>query len=291
MSDEADVVAVETVVPVEPARVAVLIDPSAGRVMRGIAVAGVVLSAVLTLVAWQFLGDLERNVDQSLRIGEDAAETLSQTIDLADEVVATVDSGIVTLDRSLDAIGRGLGDATAVAATTSQLSVDVADGVDDVDVALAQLEDLTDTIDSTLRSLSQIPLAPDYDPAISYPDAIADIRAAFVPIEADMRELAVGLDGFATSSGDVTDDLDALEADLADARSALAESDRLLDRYRVAAAEAGTLASGSRADLERSMWWARFTALFLGAWLIAAQYVPWWLSRQARIVSEAPPVA
>lgn len=270
---------------VEPVRVAVVIDPSAGRVMRSIAIAGVIVSAVLSLVAWQFLGDLERNVDQSLRIGEEAADTLSETIDLADEVIAAVDAGIVTLDRSLDALGRGLGDATDVATATSQLSVNVADGVDDVDVALAELESLTGTIDSTLRSLSQLPLAPDYDPAVSYPDAIAAIRDAFVPIEADMRELATGLDAFASSSGDVTTDLDALQADLAGARTALADSDRLLDRYRTAAAEAGALAGASRDDFERSMWWARITALVLGIWLIAAQYVPWWLSRQARVVT------
>lgn len=269
----------------EPVRVAVVIDPSAGRVMRSIAIAGVIVSAVLSVVAWQFLGDLERNVDQSLRIGEEAADTLSETIDLADEVFAAVDAGIVTLDRSLDALGRGLGDATDVATATSQLSVNVADGVDDVDVALAELESLTGTIDSTLRSLSQLPLAPDYDPAVSYPDAIAAIRDAFVPIEADMRELATGLDAFASSSGDVTTDLDALQADLAGARTALADSDRLLDRYRTAAAEAGALAGASRDDFERSMWWARITALVLGIWLIAAQYVPWWLSRQARVVT------
>jgi hypothetical protein len=279
--------AVETVGPVDAA---VVIDQAAGRIMRAIAVGGVVVSVVLSLVAWQFLGDLERNVDQSLRIGEEAADTLSETIDLAAEVIAAVDSGIVTLDRSLDALGHGLGDATDVAASTSQLSVDVANGVDDVDVALAELETLTGTIDSTLRSLSQLPLAPDYDPAVSYPDAIAAIRAAFVPIEADMRELATGLDAFAASSGGVTGDLDALQVDLADARNALADSDRLLDRYRTAATEAGALAGASRDDFERSMWWARFTALVLGVWLIAAQYVPWWLSRQARVVmAVAPP--
>lgn len=270
---------------VEPVQVAVVIDPAAGRVMRAIAIGGVVVSVVLSLVAWQFLGDLERNVDQSLRIGEEAADTLSETIDLAAEVIAAVDSGIVTLDRALDALGRGLGDTTDVASATSQLSVHVADGVDDVDVALAELESLTATIDSTLRSLSQLPLAPDYDPAVSYPDAIAAIREAFGPIEADMRELATGLDAFTASSSDVTADLAALASDLADARTALADSDRLLDRYRTAAAEAGALAGASRDDFERSMWWARFTALVLGIWLIAAQYVPWWLSRQARVVT------
>lgn len=274
---------------VEPVQVAVVIDPRAGQVMRGIAVGGVVVSLVLTLVAWRFLGDLERNVDQSLRIGEDAAATLSETIDVAAEVLAAIDSGVVTLDRSLDAVARGLGDAADVATATSSLSTSVADGVDDVDVALAKLETLTGTIDATLRSLSQLPLAPDYDPEVSYPDAIADIRAAFVPVEEDMRTLAVELEAFASSTGEVTADLGALQGDLAEARTALADSDRLLDRYRIAAEEAGALAAASRDDLQSSMWWARFTALLVGAWIVVAQYVPWWLSRQSRVVTPVPP--
>ena len=253
-----------------------------GRVLRAIAVGGVVVAVFLTVVAWNFLGDLERDVDQSLRIGEDAAATLSETIDLAAGVIAAVDSGIATLDGALDAVDAGLGDASDVATATSELSVSVADSFDDVDVALAQIESLSSTIDRTLRSLSSIPLAPDYDPDVSYPDAVAELRAAFEPIDAEMRTLAAELDEFSSSSAAIGANLDSLQTDLDDARTALADSDRLLDEYRVAASEAGELAERSRDDLGSSMWWARFTAVLLGVWIVAAQYVPWWLADQAR---------
>ena len=250
--------------------------------MRWLAVGGVVVAVFLTVVTWNFLGDLERNVDQSLRIGEDAAATLSETIDLAAAVIDAVDSGIVTVDEALGAVGIGLADAADVATATSDLSVSVADSFDDVDVALGKIETLATTIDRTLRALSSIPLGPDYDPEVSYPDAIAELRAAFEPIDAEMRTLATELDDFASSSVGVGSNLDALQSDLDDARAALADSDRLLDEYRIAADEAGALAAQSRNDLESSMWWARCSAILLGAWIVAAQYVPWWLSRQAR---------
>jgi hypothetical protein len=259
----------------------VIVEQAPGRVLQFLAIGGVVVAVFLTIVAWNFLGDLERNVDRSLRIGEDAAATLSETIDLAAAVIAAVDSGIVTLDRALDAVEVGLADASDVATATSDLSVTVADSFDDVDVALAEVETLASTIDRTLRALSSIPLGPDYDPEVSYPDAIAELRAAFEPVDAEMRTLATELDGFATSSVGVGSDLDALQVDLDDARTALADSDRLLDEYRAAAEEAGALASQSRNDLGSSMWWARFTAVLLGVWIVAAQYVPWWLSGQA----------
>jgi hypothetical protein len=97
-----------------------------------------------------------------------------------------------------------------------------------------------------------------------------------------MGSLAAALDGFATSSASLGATLDDLQADLAQARSALAEGDRLLDEYRTAAQEAGALAAQSRDDLETSMWWARFTAVLVGIWMVVAQYVPWWLGSRLR---------
>jgi hypothetical protein len=36
------------------------------------------------------------------------------------------------------------------------------------------------------------------------------------------------------------------------------------------------------------MWWARFTAVLLGLWIIAAQYVPWWLGSRSRPTAVIP---
>jgi hypothetical protein len=201
-----------TAPPVLPvaAPVVVAIDRRTGSVLRALAIGGVVVSLVLMVVAWDFLGDLERNVDQSLRIGEDAAVTLGETIDLAAAVIAAVDSGIVTLDEVLDTVELGLADASDVAASTSDLSVTIADSIDDVDVALGQVESLAGTIDSALRAVSRIPLGPDYDPEVSYPEAIADLRTALEPVDAEMRSLAAELDDFAASSGSVGPTLDEL---------------------------------------------------------------------------------
>jgi hypothetical protein len=275
----------EPVLPVADPPVVVAIDRRTGTVLQALAIGGVVVSLVLMVVAWDFLGDLERNVDQSLQIGEDAAVTLGETIDLAAAVIAAVDSGIVTLGEVLDTVELGLADASDVAASTSMLSATIADSIDDVDVALGRVESLAGTIDGALRAVSRIPLGPDYDPEVSYPQAIADLRTALEPVDAEMRSLAAELDDFATSSGSVGPTLVDLQGDLVDARAALAESDALLERYRVAADEAGALAAQSRDDLESSMWWARFTAVLLGLWIISAQYVPWWLGARSRPAS------
>jgi hypothetical protein len=264
---------------VEPAGpVVVAVDRRTARVLQALAVTGVVVSLVVAIVAWRFVGDLERDVDQSLRIGEDAAETLSDTIDLAVAVLDAVDSGIVTLDTALDAVEAGVADAGEVADATVVLSTTIADSLDDVDRSLAQVESLAATIDDALRSLSQIPLGPDYDPSTSYPDAIAGLRAALDPLDDDIRDLAVRLESVVESTDALGPSFADLDVELDTARTTLADGDRLLDRYRISAEEAGALAERSRDELGTSMWWARAAIVLLAAWLVAAQYVPWWLA-------------
>lgn len=270
---------VELVEPEAP--VVVTVDRRTARVLQAIAVCGVVVSLVVSVVAWRFVGDLERDVDQSLRIGEDAADTLSETIDLAAAVLEAVDSGIVTLGSALDAVEAGVADAGDVADATITLSTTIADSLDDVDRSLAQVESLAATIDDALRALSQLPIGPDYDPATSYPDAIADLREALEPLDADVRALGTQLESVVESTDALGPSFADLDVELETARATLADGDRLLDRYRVSAAEAGALAGSSRDDLGRSMWWARAAIILLAAWLVAAQYVPWWLAAHA----------
>jgi hypothetical protein len=278
----------QLVEPVAP--VVVAVDRRAARAMQVIAVVGVVVSLVVAVVAWRFVGDLERDVDQSLRIGEDAAASLSDTIDLAVTVLDAVDSGIVTLGSALDAVEAGVADAGSVAEVTVTLSNTIADSLDDVDRSLAQVESLAATIDDALSALSQLPLGPDYDPETSYPDAIADLRAALEPLDADVRDLATSLESVVESTDALAPSFSDLDAELDDARTTLAEGDRLLDRYRISAAEAGVLAERSRDELATSMWWARAAIMLLAVWLVAAQYVPWWLAAHAAPVRMRSPL-
>ena len=80
-------------------------DHRAGAIMQTIAVIGVVVAAFAAVVAWTFVGDLDRNLDQSLAIGEDAAATLSETIDVAEDVIESLDQG-----RDDESVGTASGD-------------------------------------------------------------------------------------------------------------------------------------------------------------------------------------
>ncbi len=257
-------------------------DERAGTVMRAIAVFGLIVAVLAPIGAWRFLNVLERDLDRSLAIGEEAAATLTETIDVADDVVAALDDGLDTLDRTLATVDVTVTDTASLASTTAELAARLPETFDDVDAALATVQSLSSTIDGALRAASAIPLGPDYDPAVPLPTAVGGLRDAFEPIGADLAAIAAELDGFGSSSSDLRNRLDEVRADVTATRIALENSDRLLDRYRAAAGDAGELASSSRADLGRSIWWARAATILGGLMVAVAQYVPWWLGTRLR---------
>lgn len=255
-------------------------DRRAATVMRTIAVIGLVTSVVMAVVGWRFLSDLERNLDRSLVIGEDAATTLTETIDVASEVIAALDDGLATIDATLDGLSSTTSDTADVAAATAELAASLPETLDDVDAALASVESLGGTIDGALRAVSRIPLGPDYDPPVPFPEAVADLRAAFDPLGADLESIAGELRSFADGTGEVGVDLERVRADVARTQAALSDSDELLDRYRSAAQDAEVLARTSRDDADTSLELARWAIVLLATLVAVSQYVPWWLARR-----------
>jgi hypothetical protein len=72
----------------------------APTILRSIAVAGVLIAIIGTVVVWVFLADLEDTTERSLLIGEQATVTLNETIDVADQVLKAVDDGLSTVQAT-----------------------------------------------------------------------------------------------------------------------------------------------------------------------------------------------
>ena len=263
-------------------------DHRAGAIMQTIAVIGVVVAAFAAVVAWTFVGDLDRNLDQSLAIGEDAAATLSETIDVAEDVIESLDQGLGTLAVTLQAVDTTLTDTSSLATTTAALAASLPESLDDIDAALNTVESLSGAIDAALRGASRVPLGPDYDPAVPLPEAVGNLRAAFQPIGDDLASIAIELSAFADGSVELRDGLVSVRTDVGRTRSALSESAALLDHYRDTADRAGSLAASSRGDLRRSFGWARAAIVMMSMLIAVSQFVPWWLGTRARAGVPAP---
>jgi methyl-accepting chemotaxis protein len=263
-----------------------LVSPGVRTALRTIAVVGVVVAIAGTIVVWRFLGDLERNTDRSLLIGEEAATTLVDTVDVADEVVAGLDDGLATLEQTFSALDAVLTSTVDVARSTAILAADLPARLDEIDRAFASLQSIGETVDRTLSALSDIPFGPDYDPDGSFTDAIAEIRASFDPLQANLDAIADELSTFADGSDGLQAELDSLALDVERTRTALDGTDELLDRYRRTAEEARTLAADSRPDLSDSMTSTRWILVLVGLLIAAAQIVPWVLSDLRRLAAE-----
>lgn len=251
---------------------------SAASAFKGIAVFGVVTGLVLGVTGWLFLTELDDNLDQSLQIGETASVSVIETIDVAEQLIESLDAGLETVGATLGAVESALGDTAGVASTTASLSASLPQSFDDIDVALATVESLSGAIDAALNGLSSVPFGPDYDPEVPLPVAIGNLREAFDPIGDDLTRLTTELQTFAEGSDDIGARVDGVRGDLAETRSALASSSDLLDDYRRTATDAGLLAASSRGDMARAFTLARLAVLMLALFVVVAQFIPWWLS-------------
>jgi hypothetical protein len=256
------------------------LPPDAGRtgqIMQTIAVAGVVVTLIASVVVWVFVGDLQRNVDRSLTIGEEAATTLVETIDVADRLLVTLDDGLDTIGASLVAIDSTITDVAELSDATSQLAATLPETFDDIDAALGTVESLGGVVDTTLGALSRVPFGPDYDPDVSFPEAIAGLRTALDPIGDELGAISTELSDFSSGSGGLQAQIATLSADLAESRAALGGTAALLDAYRATAEDARELAVQGRSDLDSSMTWTRVVIVLVTLLVLASQYVPWWL--------------
>jgi methyl-accepting chemotaxis protein len=247
-------------------------------ILRSIAVAGVLVAIIGTVVIWVFLSDLEDTTDRSLLIGEQAAVTLEDTIDVAEQVLNAVDDGLTTVQATLSTVDDLLQSTAGLAEATGSLSATLPASFDNIDAALATVQRLGETVDSTLSALSSLPFGPDYDPDVPFPDAVADLRQALAPIADDLTTISSELQNFADGSGDLSAEIDSLSTDLDRTRDALSGTDDLLAQYRQATIEAGQLATDTRDQLSGSMTRMRIVLVALGLLLVLSQFVPWTLA-------------
>ncbi len=254
------------------------VSPRAPTILRSIAVAGVLVAIIGTIVIWVFLGDLQDTTNRSLLIGEQATVALNDTIDVAEQVLNAVDDGLTTVQSTLSTIDDVLQSTAGLADSTGSLAATLPASFDNIDTALATVQRLGETVDSTLSALSSLPFGPDYNPSVPFPQAVGDLRDALTPIGEQLTTISTELQDFASGSGDLTAQIDSLTSDVRRTRAALSGTDDLLTQYRQATTEAGQLAAETRDQLSGSVTRMRIVLVALGLLLALTQFVPWTLA-------------
>jgi hypothetical protein len=198
--------------------------------MVGIAVAGVVVAAVGTAVAWQLVGEVDRTLDETLTITNESLTTIEDTIGLADVVVADVAIGLVDLDSALTELEQGLGEAQPLVADVSRLTNDVPEALVQFQATLDGVTGAAAEVDRVLAQLSSIPFAPDVDPQQSLSAQLGALSEDLDPVIETLRSSSTDLERLSATTTAVQGDIAALGEDLDAVTTSLQDSSRLPGR-------------------------------------------------------------
>jgi ABC-type transporter Mla subunit MlaD len=253
---------------------------AAGRALIGIGVFGIVVTLLGAATALVLLDQLEDSVGESLELTAETLVTLDRSLDVVEVVVTDLRDGLATAEETLDEVAGSVDGVAAVATRIGDASQDLPERAEAVDGALAEMERVGAVIDRALRTLSALPIGPDYDPSVPLAETVARLRAQTSPLTEDLAAIGQEIGEAAPGLADLDDDLAALAADVGALRSTLAESSGLLDDYRERTAGAARLAVDSEEDLSTSIRMAKVMVVLLGAALVLGQLVPLWIGRE-----------
>jgi hypothetical protein len=272
--------------PAAPPRIS---RTGASTVLLVIGAVGVAVSVLAVVVGLRFLGHLDRALEDSVGVAAEAVEALGSTVEVAGESLTRITvilDGTATTTRDLSA---AIADTEAVLRATADLSEDqIAGSLDAVDDALPALIQVAGVIDRTLSGLSVLPFGPDYGPDEPFDDSLRAIQQEFDGLPDALREQASlirdgsrDLRSVRVGTAVIADDLDALQATLAD-------SAELVDRFAATATSARELVVEDQDGIQRQLGWARVLVVVLGLTFAAGQVLPLgvgWLLRRPEVAA------
>ena len=196
-----------------------------------IAYVGVASALIGAVVGWQFLGELSDANRQGLVLAEESLTAAEASLVVADDIIEAVD-GVAQRGQP----GRSRRSATgSTRRRRSPLRPPnwrrrCRPRSSGSTAASSRSKAIANTIDSTLSQLSRIPLAPDYDPAVTLSDAIGDLRADLAPLADDVNAVSDDLSTFSASGDDLAVQLEDLASSVTDVQVAVGGTTDVIDR-------------------------------------------------------------
>ena len=255
---------------------------SAGTIMVVIAYVGVVSALVGAVVGWQFLGELSDANKQGLELAEESLTAADASLVVADDIIEAVDDSLGALSSTITTVGDGIGATTAVAGSTAELAAALPDTLDRIDSGLASIESIAGTVDDTLSQLSQIPLAPDYDPDVTLSDAIGNLRGDIAPLAEDVRAVSDDLGTFASSGDGLETQLADLAASVTEVQVAVGGTTDVIAQARASTDAALELAQTTLSDIGTQLALTRLLLVIVAVAVAVGQIVPYWVGRELR---------
>lgn len=255
-------------------------DRTAGRVMIGVAVAGVLVALVGAIVGWRLVGHLDSAAGDTLAVTEDALVAIEDTVQVAEEVVASTLVALDAVELGLGEVGTTTESARPLLESLGRLGDEVAPNLESATGTLRSLADGAALVDRVLSTVGSLPGTPNYDPSTPLSEQFERLADDIEPMADTLREVSEDLGPALDDSVALQQRIADLETAVGDVRDDLARSEALLSDYAATTQDATALASRTRNELDGDVTVARLLVL-AGALVVAAgQLVPYWYGRE-----------
>jgi len=256
-------------------------DSRLARLFTILGVGGLIAAVLAGVLGIAVVLTAANSMDRSLEVTANAVSAADETVALAADTIGIVSESFDTLVPSADVAADAFGDAAVVIGeTTTVVTVDVPDALDAVLDAMPAIESAATVVDGALRVLSFVGV--DYDPEVPFGEAVAELETALADLPAQLRAqaeplgaLADGFDEFGEATGEIADDLVALQLQLD-------EAERLLVAYSSTAEEATAVVADIQSDLKWQRWLMVAVVLLVALGFGAIQVVPLTLAERLK---------
>ena len=123
-------------------------------------------------------------------------DAIDDTIDLADEVLGTSSDAVTALAGSLAAVSGSFEAATQAIDDIAGLATTVGPSLEDAGRTVRTLESIGSDIDSVLATLSNLPLAPDYNPDAGLGETLGQLAETLETLPGQLESTATSLTEF-----------------------------------------------------------------------------------------------
>jgi DNA repair ATPase RecN len=246
--------------------------------MIAIAVLGLVVSLVGTVVGWQLVGDLDRGVGQSLELTGEVLVTVDESFTIAEDALEILTAGVDEAESAVRSLSRSLEEGEdALASATALTGGEIADALESVERSLPDVEAAANAIDDALRTLDALPLPFDYDPERPLGDTIGDLRTDLRELPDELREQAAQVELMSQELSAATAGARATADALAQLEDRLGAASELIADYVLSTGDARALVDEQREVLATSVRRARALVLAFGLMFALSQFVPLYL--------------
>ena len=243
-----------------------------GRALTILGAIGIVLTLVAGVIAFVLVGRLHHSIDQSLEVAVEAIDSVDGTITISKDVVDAVGGA---LDAVADTVSTVESSSDAVAGTLDTLHTFVTSNlptaIDGVEGVLPTIKTVAGTIDSALKGLSRIPLAPDYSPEVPFADSIQQLTDALAPLSTDLESLGTNIADLKTTVDGLNTDFTTITTAIDGIRDQVTAAQTQLDLYQSVTQNAKQVATDAQHDLHSDIIWTRLLVVVLALALLATQ--------------------